>query len=114
MRKIVLQINMFHLLSQILHEIDKNLRKRPGKYSFLYICCYCYIALIVEYRSSYRTISPMEKQVGPIVTSVLLALTFCCWLTAMVAPGWFLFEFKIQSSSSSFTVSSLSPTTLQK
>lgn len=41
----------------------------------------------------------MEKQFGPIVTSVLLALTFGCWLTAMVAPGWFLIEIKTSSSS---------------
>lgn len=45
----------------------------------------------------------MEKQFGPIVTSVLLALTFGCWLTAMVAPGWFLIEIKTSSSSSSLT-----------
>lgn len=41
----------------------------------------------------------MEKQFGSIVTSVLLALTFGCWLTAMVAPGWFLIEIKTSSSS---------------
>lgn len=45
----------------------------------------------------------MEKQFGPIVTSVLLALTFGCWLTAMVAPGWFLIEIKTSSSSPSLT-----------
>lgn len=56
----------------------------------------------------------MEKQFGSIVTSVLLALTFGCWLTAMVAPGWFLIEIKTSSSSSSLTVSSISPTTFQK
>lgn len=49
----------------------------------------------------------MEKQVGSIVTSVFLALTFGCWLTAMVAPGWFLFEFKTSSSSFSLTNASL-------
>lgn len=41
----------------------------------------------------------MEKQFGSIVTSVLLALTFGCWLTALVAPGWFLIEIKTSSSS---------------
>lgn len=45
----------------------------------------------------------MEKKVGSIVTSVLLALTFCLWLTALVTPGWFLFEFK-ESTSSSITI----------
>lgn len=45
----------------------------------------------------------MEKQFGPIVTSVLLALTFGCWLTALVAPGWFLIEIKTSSSSPSLT-----------
>ncbi|XP_052682477.1 uncharacterized protein LOC128163058 [Crassostrea angulata] len=45
----------------------------------------------------------MEKQFGSIVTSVLLALTFGCWLTALVAPGWFLLEIKTSSSSSSLT-----------
>ncbi|XP_065929310.1 uncharacterized protein [Magallana gigas] len=47
----------------------------------------------------------MEKQFGSIVTSVLLALTFGCWLTALVAPGWFLIEIKTSSSSSSLTSS---------
>lgn len=56
----------------------------------------------------------MEKQFGPIVTSVLLALTFGCWLTALVAPGWFLIEIKTSSSSPSLTVSSISHTTFQK
>lgn len=46
----------------------------------------------------------MEKQVGSIVTSVLVALTFGFLLTALVTPGWFLFEFKTSSSSSSITV----------
>lgn len=41
----------------------------------------------------------MEKQFGLIVTSVLLALTFGCWLTALVAPGWFLLEVKTSSPS---------------
>uniref|UniRef100_K1QCZ0 Uncharacterized protein n=3 Tax=Magallana gigas TaxID=29159 RepID=K1QCZ0_MAGGI len=48
---------------------------------------------------SCKRTTAMEKQFGPIVTSVLLALTFGCWLTAMVAPGWFLIEIKTSSSS---------------
>lgn len=45
----------------------------------------------------------MEKAAGCIITSVLLALTFCCWLSALIAPGWFLLEVEKSPLSSSLT-----------